>query len=125
MNYFLVSTETGRIENRIVIETLDDYAAPDGFTIHEDNGQQLTEIYGQVGTVLRPVIDPKLAASAEIKRLETESMIPRVTREFMLDMAEQAALSKGYTLEQLTAANAGYRKLKALDDQIKALRAQL
>lgn len=125
MNYFLVSNATGRIENRIVIEMLDDYAAPDGFTIHEDNGQQLTEIYGQVGSVLKPAIDPKVAAAAEIKRLETESMIPRVTREFMLADVEEKALAKGLTLEQLIAANAGYRKLKALDDQIKALRAQL
>ena len=67
----------------------------------------------------------KAVTKAQIDTLEVESKIPRVTREFMLDLVEQTAQSKGMTLEQLSTANAGYRKLKALDDQIKALRAQL
>jgi len=55
----------------------------------------------------------------EIAALEQTTMLPRVTREFMLGFMEANA-----TPAQL-AANVGYTKVKALDGQIKALRIKL
>ena len=74
---------------------------------------------------MQQAIDPKVIAANEILRLESESKIPRVSREFMLSVMEKEAIDAGYTLEQLYAANIGYRKLKDLDTQIRTLRKQL
>ena len=67
----------------------------------------------------------KKAFAAQIEQLEATSKIPRVTREFMLSVMEKEATDTGMTQVQLYAANVGYRKLKDLDTQIRALRAQL
>lgn len=56
---------------------------------------------------------------AQISALERQAMLPRVTREFMLAYMEAAA-----TPEQL-ALNIGYTRVKAFDQQIATLRAQL
>ncbi|MDO8932063.1 MAG: hypothetical protein Q7U97_06700 [Rhodocyclaceae bacterium] len=55
----------------------------------------------------------------QIAALETQTMLPRVTREFMLTFMEMNA-----TPAQL-AENVGYTKVKALDDQVRGLRAKL
>jgi hypothetical protein len=60
-----------------------------------------------------------------INALERESMIPRITREFMLAQAVLTASSQGIDEPTLYEMNIGYRKLKDLDDKISALRAQL
>ena len=57
--------------------------------------------------------------AGQIAALEAQTLMPRATREFMLGYAESS-----YTAEQL-AANVGYQKVKAFDNQIRALRAQL
>lgn len=62
---------------------------------------------------------------SQIDTLETASKIPRVTREFMLAVMEKEATDAGVTQADLYAANVGYRKLKDLDAQIRALRALL
>jgi len=64
-------------------------------------------------------VDPKEAILAQIKSLETEKMMPRATREFMLLFLEAS-----FTPEQLSQ-NIGYAGVKAFDNQIKALRDQL
>lgn len=61
----------------------------------------------------------KTAIRAQIKQLESEQLMPRATREFMLLTMEGMA-----TPEQL-AANFGYAAVKAFDAQIEALRDQL
>lgn len=70
-----------------------------------------------------PTPDPAIAAKdairAQIKQLESEQLMPRATREFMLLTMEGMA-----TPEQL-AANFGYAAVKAFDAQIEALRDQL
>ena len=66
-----------------------------------------------------PPSDPKDAIRTQIKQLEAEQLMPRATREFMLLFMETS-----FTPAQL-AANPGYQAVKAFDDQIKALRAQL
>ncbi len=61
----------------------------------------------------------KDAIREQIRRLESEQLMPRATREFMLLFMESS-----FTPEQL-AANFGYVAVKTFDDQIKALRDQL
>ncbi len=69
----------------------------------------------------------------QIETLEREHLLPRATREFMLAFMEATAIQQGagqgLTPEQsitaLRAGNSGYRKVKELDEQIDALRAQL
>lgn len=63
--------------------------------------------------------DHKNAIRAQIKALETEQLMPRATREFMLLFMETQ-----FTPEVL-ALNPGYMAVKAFDNQIKDLRAQL
>lgn len=63
--------------------------------------------------------DPKDAIRAQIKAMETEKMMPRATREFMLLFLEAS-----FTPEQLSQ-NIGYAGVKAFDNQIKVLRDQL
>ena len=62
-----------------------------------------------------PIVDPKDAIRAEIVQLETAQLMPRVTREFMLLYME---INGGTGVP-------GYAPLKAFDEQVKALRAQL
>lgn len=66
-----------------------------------------------------PEPDPKDAIRAQIKQLESEQLMPRATREFMLLFMETQ-----FTPEVLEM-NPGYIAVKAFDNQIKALRAQL
>lgn len=63
--------------------------------------------------------DPKIAIQAQIAALESSTMLPRVTREFMLVYMESQA-----TPAQLAGLPA-YVKVKALDTEIAALRSQL
>jgi hypothetical protein len=57
----------------------------------------------------------------EIAALESQTLLPRVTREFMLLSFAQAAAQAGVD----PGANAAYAKVKELDDKIAALRSQL
>lgn len=56
---------------------------------------------------------------AEIAQMEREVMMPRAVREFML-----AFMEANFTVQQLSG-NPGYQKVKAFDNQIKALRETL
>ena len=61
----------------------------------------------------------------QINALEAQTMLPRVAREFMLLSMEKEAVAAGFTLDDLRANHFAYRKVKELDEQIKALRDQL
>lgn len=63
-------------------------------------------------------IDQQIAAA------ETQQLLPRVVREFLLASAVKEAAALGLTEEQLYAANIGYRKMKDANTAIQALRAQ-
>ena len=75
------------------------------------------------GTAIEPadLPDPREAIRAQIDTLEKTSLLPRVTREFML--LSFASTAAGMGVDPMT--NVGYAKVKELDDQIAALRAQL
>lgn len=70
-----------------------------------------------------PPVQP--SATEQIATLERETLLARPTREFMLGMMVQLAAQQGATEPQLYASNPGYRKVKDLDEHIKALRSQL
>lgn len=65
--------------------------------------------------------DPKESIRAEIDQLERDSLLPRVTREFML--LSFATTAAGMGVDPMT--NVAYVKVKELDDRIASLRAQL
>lgn len=60
-----------------------------------------------------------MSKKEEISSLEAQQLLPRITREFILQFCETT-----YTPEQL-AQNVGYTKLKAFDNQIVALRDEI
>ena len=62
---------------------------------------------------------------AQIEVLERTAILPRPLREYMVQDLESRAQADGVSLEQLRAANFNYCKVKALDVQIAALRAQI
>lgn len=63
----------------------------------------------------------------QITAIESSTMIPRVTREFMIAAMELegSRMTPLMTPEALYAANIGYRRLRDMDEQIVALRAEL
>lgn len=69
----------------------------------------------------QPVFDP----AAEIERLERETLLPRPVREVLLALMVKEAAAIGVDEPTLYAANPGYRRVKDLDSQIAALRAQI
>ena len=72
-----------------------------------------------------PPKTPAEIALATIEQLERESLMNRITRESIMTMAKERAAALGMTEAQLISKNKGYAALKALDDEIAALRAQL
>ena len=65
--------------------------------------------------------DPRAVVQAQIDRLERQHLLPRAVREFMLALVAERAAATGKLPTDLPA----FVKLKALDDQITALRMQL
>ena len=63
----------------------------------------------------------KARIQAQIDALEAQTLIPRVTREFMLGAFEAQAAAAGVD----PMLNFAYSKVKELDNQIAALRSQL
>lgn len=60
-----------------------------------------------------------------IDEMERETLLPRPSRDFMLAMMVQLAAQQGINEPTLYARNPGYRKIKDLDEEIKALREAL
>jgi hypothetical protein len=56
---------------------------------------------------------------------ESETLLARPTREFMLTLFELEAVKAGLTPEQLALVNPGYAKVKALDVEITAARDEI
>lgn len=95
----------------------------------DDSYVMLSESDGQVagigyqfvnGAVVVPP-PPEVPIKTQINNLERQDLIPRGVREFMLKSLEKEAAEAGVSPTILPA----YVKLKARDDQIKLLRAQL
>lgn len=76
-------------------------------------------------TLVAPPKTPAEIALETIEQLERDSLMNRITRESIMTLAKERAAAAGLTEAQLIAKNKGYAALKALDDEIAALRAQL
>lgn len=89
---------------------------------------QLVELSGTVPT---PPTDPtpQELILQTIQQMERDHLMPRITREVILRMAEKEAQKlaelHGVDPALLLAKNKGYTALKAFDDQIALLREQL
>jgi hypothetical protein len=70
---------------------------------------------------IKQIADAKV--QAQIDFLESSTMLPRVTREFMLLSFAAQAAAQTPPVDPMT--SVAYKKLKELDDQIAALRSQL
>ena len=66
-----------------------------------------------------PQPDPSIALLSQIESMERQQIMPRATREFMLMFMELNAPP------EVLAVNPGYVAVKAFDNEIVALRAQL
>ena len=71
------------------------------------------------------VAEKKAAVQSQIDAIESKTIMNRATREFMLRLAEKEAEDQGLTIDQLYAANDGYKAVKDVDTQVASLRAQL
>lgn len=69
--------------------------------------------------------DAKEALQGQIDDIEARTYTSRVVREFVLTGLEAAAAARGQTPAQLSAADAGYRRLNDANNQIRALRVLL
>lgn len=67
------------------------------------------------------IVDPRIEITSKITAMELQNILPRVVREYVLGAFKAEAQKAGLDPMLLPA----YVKLKALDDQIAALRAQL
>lgn len=81
-----------------------------------------------------PPLEGNAEILAQINAIEQATMVPRLVREGLIVMAEDLAEREAAKLtadgtpttkEELLAANIGYQKTKAVDDQIRYLRSQL
>ena len=126
MERYLAVVKNGVVDNLMVVDPADSktIAHFGGLLLPEGSPVAIGWLYD--GTSFTPPPAPaksseELAAEkqAAIDSMERATLMPRATREFMLGYAEAT-----FTPEQL-AANVGYQKVKALDNQIRALRAQL
>lgn len=76
-----------------------------------------------------PAPTPAEVVLNTIQKMEREQLMPRITRESILRLAEKEASeisdATGIDVSVLLSKNKGYMALKAFDNQIAALRAQL
>lgn len=82
------------------------------------------------GAVVLPadVPDPKIAIQGQIATIESSTMVPRVTREFMMRTSEDYAnrnATNTITAADILAKDLGYQRVKAVDDVVRKLRASL
>lgn len=61
----------------------------------------------------------------QIASIEIAEIMPRKTREIQIQVMEYFAATQGVSKEQLYAVNPAYKGMVDVDNQIKALRAQL
>ena len=104
------------------------YTSPENTVVHvidEDGISRMSVLASALpaDTVIEPADAPdtKESIRAEIDQLERESLLPRVTREFML--LSFATTAAGMGVDPMT--NVAYVKVKELDDRIALLRGSL
>ena len=96
----------------VAIEPVPPEATEVGFTVTPKDAEHVAAV--QVARI-----------KEQIATLERTAILPRPLREYMVQDLESRAQADGVSLEQLRAANFNYGKVKDLDVQIAALRAQI
>ena len=105
----------------------------DGAFIPADNANTDYQLYlkeAAAGATVLPTdpINPNDAINAQITILEANPPVPRLVRESLLRIAEKDAARDATptnTAAMILAADFGYQRIRARDNQIAALRAQL
>ena len=72
--------------------------------------------------------NPNDAINAQIAQIESSTAVPRIVREALLRSEERAAAqdaTPANTAVMILSANYGYQKVLAVDNKVRALRAQL
>lgn len=82
------------------------------------------------GAIVLPVDipNPNDAINARIIQIESATQVPRIVRESLMRAEERAAIQDATstnTAAMILSANFGYQKVKSVDDQVRALRAQI
>ena len=96
----------------------DNYARTEAY-----NGTEIVATYSRLADA-EIKVRTNARIETDIQSLERREMLPRVTREFTLQLIVATAAGQGLTEPQLYAVQAGYKKLKDFDAQIVALRGQ-
>lgn len=91
---------------------------PDGSEVPDGATEIDADEVAAIRTTRTPSPDAKQPIKAQIRATELQELAPRFVREYLL-------LKLAADFPTAYATNPAYLKLKALDDQIKLLRAQL
>lgn len=131
MNYYITRTPSGLIselfrddysaipQNAIPVSDADGELLRHGFSRY----QYIDGVISLSQTVL--AAEATAAIQAQIDALERTSLMNRFVREMSMLLSIQTAAGMGVDEPTLYAANIGYKKIKDLDTEIAALRAQL
>jgi hypothetical protein len=115
------------VSSNLIIRMTDNASIP-ADPANADYALYLQEV--SEGATVLPVdpIDPNIAIMGQISSIESTTMVPRITREFMMRTIEDYAnrtATTDLTAAQILAKDFGYQRIKAVDDQVKKLRASL
>ena len=83
---------------------------------------------GVLAIIEAPAVNQNNTINAQIAAIEAATMLPRIAREEIIHNGERWAAvdaTASNTVAAVLLANAGYQRVKAVDDKIKALRALL
>ena len=107
---------------------------PDGASIptypdNPDYQQYLADKAAGATVIPMDIPSPNIAILAQIAQIETTTAVPRIVREALMRQQERNAnadaAATNTTAAVILAANAGYQRVKVVDDQVHALRSQL
>jgi hypothetical protein len=115
------------VSSNLIIRMTDGASIP-ADPANTDYALYLHEVDNGATVIPADIPNPNVEILGKISSLESLTMVPRSVREFMMrtieDYANRSAVSPN-TPEQILAADVGYQRIKAVDDQARALRKML
>jgi len=131
MHTSIVKVENNRITKFAEFETQETAQAhcdEHGGFVYEGSYRPDLWVDGEVVSVVEVVLSADELESqikAQIEAIERKEIMPRKTREIQIEVMEYFAGVQGLTPEQLYEVNPAYKGMVDINNQIKALRAQL